>query len=305
MAMCPDGGLLLLGSSVYLKRGYMYRKYRELYANNDAEDICWFATSQTMNPKLPQSVIDKAMAENPNKAGAEFLNRWREDITDFIPLDDVEKCTDRGIFERPPIRGVNYVAFCDAAGGLGSDSFTLAIGHRDYATNKVVLDAVREHKPKFIPRDVIHEYAELLKSYKVFTVMGDGYGGGFHADEWRQNRVTFQPCEKTTSENYLFFLPMLLSERCRLLDSATARSQICSLEHHTQPSGREKVDHPQHANAHDDVSCAIAGCMVAAGDRLAFNQNYSQWSGGSLNDGEAWLRLRRTLYYESGGAFLF
>ena len=29
MAMCPDGGLLMLGSSVYRKRGFMYRKFKQ------------------------------------------------------------------------------------------------------------------------------------------------------------------------------------------------------------------------------------------------------------------------------------
>ena len=100
MAMCPDGGLLMLGSSVYRKRGYMYRKFRELHGNEDSEDICWFAPSSVMNPQLPQRVIEKALAEDSRKAGAEFLNIWREDLSDFIPLDVIESCTDMGIHHR-------------------------------------------------------------------------------------------------------------------------------------------------------------------------------------------------------------
>ena len=38
MAMCPDGGLLLLGSSVYRKRGFVYRKFKQLHGNDDADD---------------------------------------------------------------------------------------------------------------------------------------------------------------------------------------------------------------------------------------------------------------------------
>jgi hypothetical protein len=77
MAMCVDGGLLLLGSSVYRKRGYMYRKFRQLHGNNDAEDICWFAPSTVMNPKSPLHVVDKALAEDPHKGGAEYKGIWR------------------------------------------------------------------------------------------------------------------------------------------------------------------------------------------------------------------------------------
>jgi hypothetical protein len=84
MAMCPDGGLLMLGSSVYRKRGYMFRKYRELFGNDAGDDqLCWFAPSQVMNPVLPQSVIDRALATNLQGAGRrgkaeEALQQLRE-----------------------------------------------------------------------------------------------------------------------------------------------------------------------------------------------------------------------------------
>src|SRR5262249_59774856 len=81
MAMTPDGGLLLLRSSVHRKRGYMYRNFKQLHGNDDSDDLCWFAPSSVMNPKMPQHVVDKALAEDAHKAGAEFLNRWREDLS--------------------------------------------------------------------------------------------------------------------------------------------------------------------------------------------------------------------------------
>jgi hypothetical protein len=59
MAMCPDGGLLILGSSVYRRRGYMYRQFKELHGNDEAEDICWFAPSALMNSQLSSHVIDR------------------------------------------------------------------------------------------------------------------------------------------------------------------------------------------------------------------------------------------------------
>jgi hypothetical protein len=102
MAMTPGGGLLLLGSSVHRRRGYMYEQHRKLFGNNESEDICWFASSTTMNSKIPQGVIDRALAEDPHKAKAEYLSQWREDVDDFIPLEVVEGCTDFNVYERPP-----------------------------------------------------------------------------------------------------------------------------------------------------------------------------------------------------------
>ena len=35
LSMCPDGGLMIMASSVYRKKGWMYRRYKELFGNND------------------------------------------------------------------------------------------------------------------------------------------------------------------------------------------------------------------------------------------------------------------------------
>jgi len=263
MAMCPDGGLLLMGSSVYRKRGYMYHQCRKLHGNNDSDDICWFAPSNVMNPKLPAHVIDKAMAEDPHKAGAEYKGIWREDLSDCYPLDAIEASTDQNVYERSPQPNTSYVAFTDAAGGTGSDSFTLAIAHR-LPDQTGVLDLVRERKPRFVPSNVVAEYATLLKSYNISEVQGDRFAGGFHSDEWRRNQITFTPCEHTTSENYLFLLPMLLSGRVRLINNATLRNQLAGLERSVVGT-KERVTHAAVASAHDDVATAAAGALVAAG----------------------------------------
>ena len=99
LSMCPDGGLLMLGSSVHRKTGYMYKQYRKLHGNNDSEDsICWFSPSAVMNPQLPASVIDRALAEDAPRAKAEYQNIWREDIADFIPADVVEAAIPDGTY---------------------------------------------------------------------------------------------------------------------------------------------------------------------------------------------------------------
>jgi hypothetical protein len=262
MAMCQDGGLLLLGSSVYRKRGYMYRMFKKLHGNDDSEDVCWFAPSSVMNPKLQQHIVDRALTEDAPKARAEYLNVWREDLSDFIPLDTVESCTDFGVHERPPQRGITYTAFCDPASGTGTDSFTVSIGHYDKTHQTMVVDLVRERKPRFVPAAVVAEFAQLLKLYSISVVMSDGFAGGFHSDEWARNGITFRSCPRTTSENYLHALPLLLSGRARLIDSSTLRVQLASLERHVL-AGREVVRHPATASAHDDIAAAVAGAIAA------------------------------------------
>src|SRR5262249_43558099 len=212
MAMTVDQGLMLLGSSVYRKRGYMYRKFSELYGNADApkDTLCWFAPSAVMNPRLPAHVVDRALAENAPKARAEYLNVWREDLADFCPADVISAATDVSVYERAPIQGTRYFAHADCAGGTGTDSFAFAVTHREAS---YVLDAVREYKPRFVPAQVIAELALLCSAFKITEVQGDAYSLGFHQAEWSHHGIRFVACERTTSENYLAFLPLLLAGR--------------------------------------------------------------------------------------------
>jgi hypothetical protein len=262
MAMCHDGGLLLLGSSVLRKRGFMFRKWKELHGNDGVDDVCWLASSQTMNPLLPAKVIERALTDDPQRARAEYLSEWREDLSDFIPSDVIEGAIDVGCCERPPEPGQRYVAFCDAAGGTGSDSFGLAIGHRA-RKGGLLLDVVRERRPRFVPSQVVAEFAELLRAYKINKVEGDRFAAGFHVDEWRRHGITYQACERTTSENYIAMLPLLLSGRARLLDDAVLRKQLAGLERRVHAAGRESVSHAATASAHDDVAAAAAGVLAA------------------------------------------
>jgi hypothetical protein len=269
MAMCPDGGLLMLGSSVHRKRGYMYRQFKKLHGNDDSEDICWFAPSPVMNPKLPASVVDAALANDAAKARSEFLNVWREDVNDYIPADVIEACTDWGVHERPRQSGTRYTAYADAAGGTGRDAFTLAIGHAENdAARTVAIDLIRERKPRFVAADVIAEFAGILRGYGVTEIVSDGFGGGFCSDEWQRNGVRFRACDRSTSENYLHALPMLTSKRARLADNATLRTQLSGLERRVV-GGHETVDHGRASSAHDDMACAVCGCLVEAATHVS------------------------------------
>jgi hypothetical protein len=261
----------MLGSSVYRKCGYMYRRYGELHGNDESEDtLCWFARSTTMNPRLPRHIVDAALAENPAKARAEFENIWREDIADFIPADVIASCTDFGTYERAPIARVKYFAFADAAGGTGQDAFAFAIGHRE---TSYVLDVAREFRPRFVPAQIIAELAQLCRMYSITEVVGDKYAIGFHEAEWRTHGIRFTACEHTSSENYLALLPILLAGRARLVDSKTLRSQLAALERRVGAADHETISHPQHASAHDDVACAVCGvltCTAAKPEPMRF-----------------------------------
>jgi len=51
----------------------------------------------------------------------------------------------------------SYSAYFDSATGTGTSAFTLPIAHR-LSEGTVLLDAVRERKPRFVVSEVIAEY---------------------------------------------------------------------------------------------------------------------------------------------------
>jgi hypothetical protein len=263
MSMIPGGGLTILISTAYRKRGLMYRRWRELFGNDDSADICWVADTTTMNPLMPLEVIEKAIAEDPARARSEYLSQWREDLTDFIPADAIEACTDWGVRERPYVAGAHAVAFVDAAGGSGTDSFTLGIATLR-PDRSIILDVLRERVPRFVPAAVVAEFSALLKSRGITTIKGDHYSGAWCSDEFARNGVRYVPSAQTKSEIYLAVLPLLLSGRARLLDDEKLRRQLSGLERRAHANGRESVDHAAGSAAHDDLANAAAGALVLA-----------------------------------------
>jgi hypothetical protein len=183
-----------------------------------------------------------------------------------MPDDVIQDATDWNVRERRPEEGIKYVAFTDAGGGTGKDAFAVAIASLR-PNGDVVLDVLRERKPRFVPAAVVKEYAELLKLYGCREVHGDNYAAGWNSDEWVRNGINYIKSSRNRSEIYLAVLPLMLSGRARLLDSPVLRHQFAGLQRKVHAGGRESVNHGNSSLAHDDASNAAAGALVLAAGR--------------------------------------
>ena len=258
------GSILLIASSPYRKRGAVWTSYGQHHGKDDAPVLVWKAGTRDMFPGFPQRIIDKAYADDPERASAEYGAEFRSDLSDFIGRDIIRACTAMGIYELAPAGGINYRAFVDPSGG-SADSMTLAIAHRD--GDRAILDAVREAKPPFSPEAVVTDFAALLKSYGVKRVTGDRYAGEWPRERFRTHEVQYDLAEQPKSEIYLACVPLLNATRAQLLDLPRLASQFTSLERRTSRSGRDTVDHAP--GAHDDLANAVAGALLLAGSRQA------------------------------------
>ena len=106
MATVP-GSMLLAASSPYARRGALWEAFNR-YHKQDGPVLVWQAPTAVMNPSVPQSLIDEAMAEDPARAAAEYGAEFRSDIESYIAREVVVGATPPGLRERAPIPGVFY-----------------------------------------------------------------------------------------------------------------------------------------------------------------------------------------------------
>jgi hypothetical protein len=272
LSTVPDS--LLIGiSTPYSKSGVLWEQFKSHFGKSGGP-LIWRAESTKMNPTLDIDKIEAELISDPESAKAEWLAEFRTDISNFLPLDLIEACIVPERSELPCMENVRYTAFCDPSGGR-SDSFTLAIAHRG-AEGRVILDILLERKPPFSPEDVVKEYAEVLKSFHLSEVTGDSYSASWCSDSFRNNGIFYQPSEKSASELYLGFLPLLASGRAELLDQKRLKGQLSNLERKVRAGGRDLIKHGP--GLHDDCSNAVAGACVLAVTEIVRDDLGKFWS---------------------------
>jgi hypothetical protein len=252
MATIPNA-LLLCASSPYARKGVLYDAYRKHFGK-DGDILVWQAPTRTMNPSIPQSLIQHELDRDRAYAEAEYLAQFRSDIESFIKLDEVERCVSIGISDRPPLSGCRYRAFVDPSGG-SHDSMTLAIAHKE--DQLVVIDRVVERKPPFSPLSVVQEFSAILKLYRVNQIVGDRYAGEWPREQFRRHGIAYEVATKSKSDLYVAFLPLLTSQMVELVDQLRLIQQIVGLERRTARGGRDSIDHGP--NGHDDLANVVAG----------------------------------------------
>jgi ribosomal protein L37AE/L43A len=223
--------------------------------------LIWRAKTRAMNSTVSRLTVAAAYIRDPSSAKAEFGAEFRSDVETFIPPEALQACIVPGRYELPPIRGKEYFSFNDPSGGA-SDSWPTAIAYPD--GDAVILAALKEAEPPFSPDNVVSESAEMIKSYGCSSeTTGDHYAGEFPRELYAKHGITYRVSERTRSQIYLEFLPLVMSGRVRLLQNKKLISQLLGLERKTTRGGKDSIDHSP--GEHDDVANCVAGvCVLAA-----------------------------------------
>lgn len=249
------GGPLIALSSPYAKRGELWNAWHRYYGR-DSNILVAQAASRTMNPKLPQRVVDEATERDAASAQAEYGGEFRDDIESFIHREVLDECTRPEPLTIAPSRRWIYRAFVDPSGG-GKDEYTLAIGHEE--DDLIVVDCLRAVRGGS-PQQVTRDYAGVLREYGLSTVTGDRYAGAWPGDEFERLGIRYEVADQPKSGLYQDALAALNSKRVQLPPDDRLIQQFQSLERRTTRGGKDNIDHPP--GGHDDRANAVAGLIA-------------------------------------------
>jgi hypothetical protein len=75
------------------------------------------------------------------------------------------------------------------------------------------------------PDDVVREFAETLRAYRISSVVGDRYAGEWPRERFRVHGVAYEPSANAKSDLYTALLPLLKSGRVELLNDKCLAAQ--------------------------------------------------------------------------------
>jgi hypothetical protein len=219
-----------------------------------------YLTSTAFNPTLSARMIDRATADDPESAEAEWCGQFRSDIASYLDDELITGAIRDGPRELPPRYGVSYVAFIDASGGR-SDSYTMTIGHRE--GEKFVADVVTGQAPKFNPQEVTASLAQLAREYSIRKVRGDNYSGEWVKTAWESQGFIYEKADMPASQLYQEAVPLFTRGNISIPDHPQLIRELRLLERRTSRMGKDSVTHPP--GGHDDFANSLAGCARISG----------------------------------------
>jgi hypothetical protein len=275
-ALATTNGILIGISTPYRKLGLLYQKYRD-YFGVDSDDVLVIkGSTQTFNPTLSDATIAAQKAADPTAAISEWDAEFRADIASLFDDELIEAAIEHGRpLELPPSGTGYYKAFCDASGGVGHDSYTVAVGHKQ--ADHFIIDVVRGTVGKFDPQEVTRQYAQLLKEYRVGTVFGDNYAAQWVAGAWSGTGVAYVKSDLPKSQIYLECIPLFTRGLVRLPDHAKLIRELRLLERHVHRSGKDSVENTRKGT--DDYANTVCGVLRSLSRHYGYDTTYHAWSG--------------------------
>jgi hypothetical protein len=160
-ALLTTAGMLVGISTGYRRMGLLYQKHRDHFAQDSPDTLVVQGSTLQFNRTLDEQAIAAQRAADSAAAASEWDGTFRDDIAGYLDDALIEAAIEYGRPRELPPRPYPtfYRAFCDASGGVGQDSYTIAVAHRD--GEQYVVDCVRGTVGKFDPVEITEQYAAV------------------------------------------------------------------------------------------------------------------------------------------------
>ena len=257
--LATTGGRLVILSSPYGQSGALWDLHRQHYGRDDSPVLVWQASAPEMNPRLPLDYLDRLKLDDPEAYRSEVLGEFRAGTGRLFDPEALDAVTVEGPLELAPAPGTPYAAFVDPSGGC-ADAFAIAIGHKLPPDGRTVVDCARAWAAPFNPAEIVREASALLRSYGVYNVWGDRYGGEWPREGFEQQGIDYAFCPHAKSELYLSLLAAVNSKQVEIPRHQELVKELRGLERRRGPGGQDKVDH--RPGAHDDLANVVAGVVM-------------------------------------------
>jgi hypothetical protein len=262
-SLATTGGMLIGISTPYRKFGLLYQKHRDHFGQDGDDVLVVQGRTQIFNPTLADSVIAAQREADPAGAVSEWDAELRADISAWLDDASIDRAIELGRpLELPPQENVTYKAFADASGGVGADSYTLSIAHKE--NNLCITDLVRGTAGKFDPHQVTRDYAALCQEYHVSEITGDSYSAQWVAGTWRETGIEYRRSPLVKSDIYREAEALFTRGLVRLPDHTKLLRELRLLERTTHRSGKDQISHPKNGGR-DDYANSVCGALYLVG----------------------------------------
>ena len=272
-ALATTRGMLIGISSPYRKVGLLHQRHKQFYGTDSSDVLVVQGSSRVFNSTLDEHIIAAFMAADPTASLSEWDAQFRVDLASYLDDQTIDAAIEHGRpLELPPIKGTYtfYRAFCDASGGVGRDSYTICVCHKE--GDLFVVDLVRGTVGKFDPQTVTEEYARLLRDYGIKSITGDKYGQEWVAGAWRKCGIIYDKADIVKSDLYLNAATLFVRGLVRMPNHPTLVRELRLLELQYYAGGKQKVDHPK--GGHDDFANVVAGALHFLALRTGYSYSY-------------------------------
>ncbi len=269
-------GRLLGLSTPHARRGHLFAMWQQHYGK--ASDVLVIqAKHSQLNPTIDAAVIDRALAEDPEAARAEWFGEFRGDVSQWL----ADELIDAALEGRTGGSKRQEEAFVDVSGGR-HDASCLAVAHGEdvsapagkRAPLRLVLDVLEHVRAPHDPSTVVERFAQILKDRRIPRVTGDRHAGEWTAAAFRECGIEYLSSELDKSSIYLECLPAFAERRVAIPNDRRLVTELRMLERRPRAGGKpDMIDHPP--NAHDDAANAACGALWLAASRpgaLIFNE---------------------------------